>query len=333
MKKILVTGGGGYIGSVLVGNLLNKNHQVRVLDRFMFGGDSLLSYVGNKNLDIQYGDIRDLATVKKALESIDQVIHLAAFVGEPACKENPKVTNQINFEATKQLVKYSRERGIQRFIFSSTCSNYGISKGDEEADENYPLNPLSLYAKTKISSEQYILSQKDNNFHPTVLRLATIFGLSPRMRFNLLVNEMARETATDGKIEIRNENAWRPFLHTQDASNATIRVLEAKEPLISGEIFNLVSENVQKKQLIEMARKESSKVKITVTNATNDDLRDYRVSSDKFKKTLSWKPAYSVQDGFKEVVSAIRKNLFLDPYQFSYNGWFDTKVFNEQYEL
>lgn len=327
MNRILITGGAGYIGSVLVKKLLDKGYAVTVLDRFMFGGETLLPYIHNKNLSILPGDVRDTELVKKTLDNIHAVIHLAALVGEPACKENPVVTKQINLEATKNFASLAREAGIERFIFSSTCSNYGVSDPNEEATEDSELHPLSLYAETKIESERFLLSQNTENFHTTILRLATIFGLSPRMRFNLLIGEMAREAATDGIIEIRNENAWRPFLHTEDVADAILVILNADKKKVAGEIYNVVSENVQKKQLAELAKKANPKMKVVVSETEKDDLRDYRVSADRFKKTFSWSPKFTVAEGFNEIFDAVRKGVFLDPYEFRYNGWFDEEVF------
>ena len=327
MKKILVTGGAGYIGSVLAADLLSKGFKVRVFDRFMFGGESLLSLVNNKNLEILEGDVRDRDRLKIAVSGIDSIIHLAALVGEPACRENPKVTKEINLEAAKNSANSAKEKGVARFIFASTCSNYGISDAFEEATEESELNPLSLYAETKIEAEKFILGLASDNFHPTVLRLATIFGLSPKMRFNLMVNEVARETAMSGKFSVYNKNAWRPFLHVQDVSNAFLTVLQSSSNQISGKIFNVVGENIQKAYLMELAKEFNPQLKIEVHESGKDDKRDYRVSAKKIMDELGWKPRITVKDGFLEIFNAVRNGLFLDPYEFRYNAWFDSKVF------
>lgn len=329
MKTILVTGGAGYIGSVLTANLLSKGFKVRVFDRFMFGGESLLSFASNKNFEILEGDVRNREKLKIAVSGVDSIIHLAALVGEPACRENPKVTKEINHKATEGLASLAKENGIDRFIFVSTCSNYGISKANEEATEESELNPLSLYAETKIEAEKFILELTSANFHPTVLRLATIFGLSPRMRFNLMVNEVARETAMNGKFSVYNKNAWRPFLHVQDVSRAFLTILQSNNSQISGEIFNVVGENIQKVYLMELAKKLNPQLKIEVRERGKDDKRDYRVSAKKIMDKLGWKPKISVKDGFLEIFNAVRNNLFLNPYEFRYNAWFDNKVFNK----
>lgn len=329
--NVLVTGGAGYIGSVLVRNLLNKGFRVRVLDRFMFGGESLLSVIHNSNLEIVKGDVRDYKLVSDSLEGINKVVHLAALVGENACSKNPKVTVEINQEAAKNLVSQASKKNVGNFVLISTCSNYGISK-EKEATEKSILSPLSLYAETKIEAEKFALSKVSDKFTVTVLRLATIFGLSPKMRFNLMVNELARETALSGKYDIRNESAWRPFLHVQDASDAIIAILNSSKDKISGEIFNVVSENVQKKDLINLARKLNTGISIEISETGKDDKRDYRVSAQKIQNTISWRPKISVKEGFEEIYNAVKNKMFLNPYEFRYNAWFDDKVFEEKFK-
>lgn len=332
MNKILVTGGAGYIGSVLVGVLLNNGFKVRVLDRFMFGGESLLPLINNKNLEIIAGDVRDKKILKKTLNDVFAVIHLAALVGEPACRENPTVTKEINFQATKNLITMSKSFGVSRFIFTSTCSNYGVSSQDEQATEKSKLNPLSLYAKTKIASEEFVLSAKSKSFHPTVLRLATVFGLSPKMRFNLMINLFAKEAAQNGEISIINPEAWRPFVHTLDASFAFLTVLNSPVSKINGKIFNVVSENIQKKDLVAIAKKYNPKIKILIEESSKkDDKRDYKVSSEKFRKITGWRSKVSVEEGFFEIFEAVKNNIFHNTEDFRYNAWFDDKIFLEKY--
>lgn len=329
-KKILVTGGAGYVGSVLVGVLLSHGFKVRVLDRFMFGGESLLSYVGNKNLEILEGDIRNDAVLEKAIEDVYNVVHLAALVGEPACRKNPEVTKQINFEATKRLALIAKKHKVTRFIFSSTCSNYGISSFGSEATEESALNPLSsLYSETKIAAENFLLLEKSTSFHPTIFRLATIFGLSPCVKFNLLVNEFAREAALNGKIAIQNKKSWRPFLHVQDASNAFLLVLNAPLSLVSGQIYNVVGENFQKGDLVSLIKKKNKNVAILIEDSKKNNKRDYRVSAKKIKDRLHWRASFSVEAGFNEIFYAVKKGMFIDPYGFRHNAWFDDKVFQQ----
>ncbi len=176
--KFLVTGGAGYLGSVVVGRLIDAGHFVRVLDTLMFGGEHLLPYYGNENFEFIRGDIRDRDTVSKSLKDVNAVAHLAAMVGAPLCSKHPTLAKQINEKATLTLVDLCQKAEISRFIFASTCSVYGISSG--VADEESPTITTSIYAETKVASEDYVLTKRDQNFHPLILRFATLYGLSPR---------------------------------------------------------------------------------------------------------------------------------------------------------
>jgi len=324
MKNILVTGGAGYIGSVVIGQLLAKNYNVRVLDKLLFGGESLLGYIDNPGFELIVGDVRNENVVQKALKDIDVVFHLAALVGDPACKINEKVTREINVDATKYLVNVSRSSGVKQFVFLSTCSNYGVTAVDELATEESSLHPLSLYAETKIESEALVLASKESDFRPIVFRFATIFGLSPRMRFNLLVNEFARETALNGSISIRNKKAWRPYLHVLDASSALLTTIEQKVELDG--VFNIVGENIQKEQLALMAKEVNPNIRLSIEEGALDDKRDYAVSSEKFRNATGWSSAVSVKDGFVSMVKAVREKVFQDPYEKRYNAWVDDTI-------
>lgn len=323
--NILVTGGAGYLGSVLISKLLQQNHKVVALDVLMFGGESILSFTYNSSFTFIKGDVRNKETVSKALEGIDVVFHLAALVGEPACSPNPTLTKQINFEATVNVGKIAREKGIKKFIFSSTCSNYGISNLNEFATEVSPLNALSLYAETKIDAEEKLLKFSDDKFSVTILRLATIFGLSPRMRFNLLINEMVREAYVKKRLMLYKEKAWRPYTHTQDAAEALITVLNADPRKIGGEIFNVGTENYQKIGLVDIIRKYVPDVVVEKEGGFPDN-RDYRVSFEKIKKILGFAPRKKVTDGIDEMFWAIKNNVFSNLYDARYSSWLNESV-------
>ena len=195
--KILVTGGAGYIGSKLIAWLLGRNHQVRVLDSLPFGGESLLSFYDHPAFEFIRGDIRSVEVSGKALDGVDAVIHLAAAVivsGSEDASERQSI-HEINYVATCGFVDLCRGKGVERFIFTSTCSNYGLSQASNLASEEDLLNPTSPYAIAKVEAEKYILSSVDADFHPTVLRLATVFGLSPKMSFQPLLNAFVRDAA------------------------------------------------------------------------------------------------------------------------------------------
>ncbi|MBI2613559.1 MAG: NAD(P)-dependent oxidoreductase [Candidatus Levybacteria bacterium] len=326
--NILVTGGAGYLGSVLVGKLLAENNKVRVLDALMFGGEGILPFIYHKNFEFVKGDTRNKETVLKSLEGVDCVFHLAALVGEPACSVNPSLTEQINHESAVLVGKSAKENGVERIIFTSTCSNYGISNLDELATEESPLNPLSLYAETKIATEKDLLELSDSSFTVCVLRLATIFGLSGRMRFNLLINEMVREAYVNKKILLYKEDAWRPYAHTQDASDALISVLNAESSKINHEIFNMGTENYQKKGLVELVKKYVPDLEIDRQGGLPDN-RDYKVSFEKIKRVIGFTPKRKVADGVDELFWAVKNNVFSNLYDDRYVSWINEKVLDK----
>lgn len=328
--KILVTGGAGYLGSVLVDKLLEAGHKVTVLDILMFGGEGLINHIDNPRFSLIKADVRNESSVKKifANNNFDAVVSLAALVGEPACKVNPLLTNQINHLAPCMLARLAKKNSVKRFIFTSTCSNYGVSDPDDFANEDSPLNPLSLYAETKIAAEKELLLLGDNNFTVTIARLATIFGLSPKMRFNLLINEIVRDAFSGKTISLYKENAWRPYTHIQDAADAIILLLAAKEERISKQVFNVGTENYRKKDIIRILRKFYKEVEIKKEGGYADN-RDYRVSFEKIKKELKFVPKRNVLAGIKEMVTAMKNNVFFDPYDEKYTLWINEKLFKK----
>jgi len=328
--NVLVTGGSGYLGSVLVNKLLEKGHFVTVLDISMFGAEGLIPHFGKKNFSLVTGDIRD----KKILQSIfkkgfDSVIHLAALVGEPACEENPDLAKDINCDATVGLAKIAKENKVGNFIFLSSSSNYGVSKPNELADENSPLNPLTLYSRTKTEAEKGVSILNSYEFSVCIVRLAALFGLSPKMRFNLLINEFVRDAYFGKDIIVYKENSWRPYAHTEDAAEALIAILKAERKCISGKVFNVGTENLQKKDLIELIKKYVKNVKI-IEKGGEADNRDYKVSFKKIKKELGFCPKKSVDDGIREIFWAIKNNIFSNPYDEKYSAWINTAIFNKK---
>lgn len=322
--KVLVTGGAGYVGSVLVSKLLAEGDKVRIVDFLMFGGESLLGVYGHKNFEFINGDLRSEEVVDKALDKIEAVIHLAALVGEEACNFNPKLTQGINFEVTRKLVEGCKKKGTERFIFASTCSNYGVQLAGL-ADENTKLNITSLYAETKVACEEYLLKAKTKEFHPCIFRLAMKFGLSPKMRFNLIVNDFAREAVLRNKVSVFSPESWRAFTHVQDAATAYLLALKSPLEKISGEIFNVATENFQKKGLIKLIHKYLPTVKLEVIEGKTDP-RNYRVSIEKIKKVLGFKPTRTVEDGFLEIKDALEKTIFTDPYDPRYEVWYNADI-------
>jgi nucleoside-diphosphate-sugar epimerase len=319
LKNILVTGGAGYVGSGLLRELLQKKYNVTCVDNLMFGGESILDIWHNENFTFIKCDINDLEKFDKILtqNNFDAVIHLAAIVGDPACKLHSELATKTNWDSTKWLLDKCKAIGIPKFIFSSTCSNYGkMDDPNSYVDENSRLAPLSLYAELKVKFEQYMLHEinKTDDFSPTSLRFSTVYGLSPRMRFDLTVNEFTKDLALDRELVIFGEQFWRPYCHVKDFSNAFITVLKSPVEKVAYNVFNVgdTSENYTKQMLINEIKKvlPSSKIKYV---EKNDDPRDYRVNSDKIKKELGFKITMRVPDGIEEVRRMVQEGVIKDP--------------------
>ena len=318
MKNILVTGGAGYVGSGLLTELLNQGYNVTCVDNLMFGGESLLDIWHNKNFTFINCDINRHEELDKIFlkNNFDGVIHLAAIVGDPACKLNSDLAFKTNWESSKWLIDRSQSAGVSRFIFASTCSNYG-KMDDPEAyvDENSKLAPVSLYAELKVKFEKYMLSEmkKTDGFSPTSLRFSTVYGLSRRMRFDLTVNEFTKDLALGKELVIFGEQFWRPYCHVRDFSNAFITVLNSPIEKVAYNVFNVgdTKENYTKQMLVNEIKKvlPNSKIKYVVKN---DDPRDYRVNCDKIKKELGFEISVKVVDGIMEIKRAIKENLIQD---------------------
>ena len=236
INSVLVIGGAGYIGSVLSPKLVDSSFDVRILDSGFFGLSGIEGLLNN-SVSLFHGDLRNDEFLDKSLNNVDCVVHLAAIVGEPLCKKNSEAARQINLESTQKIVDLSRKNHVKRLIFASTCSNYGTST--KIVNENSELKSLSLYSETKVSSESIILNNNDEKMSTTVLRFATAFGLSPRMRFDLLLQEFIRDAYIENKIVLYGPESWRPLVHVKDISDACIKVIQAENNKISGEIFNV----------------------------------------------------------------------------------------------
>ena len=319
MKNILVTGGAGYVGSGLLQELLLKNYKVTCIDNLKFGGESLLNIWHNKNFTFINCDINDSEKLDKILlkNSFYAVIHLAAIVGDPACKLYSDLAIKTNWDSSKRLIDKSQSTGVSKFIFASTCSNYGKMEDPKAfVDENSKLAPVSLYAELKVKFEKYMLNemQKFKDFSPTALRFSTVYGLSSRMRFDLTVNEFTKDLTLEKELVIFGEQFWRPYCHVKDFSNAFITVLESPNEKVAYNVFNVgdTNENYTKKMIVEEIKKilPNSKIKYV---AKNDDPRDYRVNFDKIKKELGFDISMRVPDGIMEIKRAIQENLIKDP--------------------
>lgn len=314
--KILITGGAGYIGSVLSRQLLAKGHQVRVLDILNFGGESILSIINHSNFEFMKGDIRCKSDVLKAIEQMDAVVHLAAIVGDPACAKQPEIAKETNLVASKMLLDLcNSSRTVKQFIFASTCSNYGKMEGDGYIDETAPLKPVSLYAQLKVAFEKYLLESKTRaGFIPTALRFATVYGLSQRIRFDLTVNEFIRDAALGKELVIFGEQFWRPYCHVDDLARACALILESDKKAVDHEVFGVgdTRENYQKRMLAEEIKKVIPSVQIKYVYK-DEDPRDYRVKFDKIADRLGFKISKTVPDGIREINFIIQNGILSDP--------------------
>jgi len=315
MKRVLVTGGAGYIGSVLVRLLLSRGYKVRVLDNLMFGGDSLVELLNSENFEFIKGDIRNKEDVKKAMKDIDFVAHLAAIVGDPACAKEPQLAKETNLEGSKLVYNIASENEVKKFIFASTCSNYGKMKdSDNYVDETSELRPVSLYAETKVEFERFLLSQDKNNFtKPTCLRFSTVYGLSPRVRFDLTVNEFTKELVLGRELVIFGEQFWRPYCHVVDLARSVISVIES-DNRTDFNVYNVgdTSENYQKQMIVEEILKQIPDAKVKYVKK-DEDPRDYKVSFEKIKKELNFKITKRVPDGIRQIIQAIKFGLISNP--------------------
>jgi nucleoside-diphosphate-sugar epimerase len=303
-NRVLVVGGAGYLGSVLVPLLLRRGYRVRILDSLLFGDDALKSVKSDPSFELVRGDVREIEAVVQAMKGCDAVVDLAAIVGDPACEENPKLATEINRAATRMLIDVSRGYGIQRFLFASTCSVYGAS--EFLMDEHAQPAPISLYARTKVDSERLLLEARCADFHPTILRLATLFGWSPRPRFDLVVNLLTARAIRLGKVTVYNGEQWRPFMHVYDAARAFLACLEASNlDVVSGEIFNVGSFELNYR-LSEIAEIISAIVpNVEVEHVENQDRRNYRVSFDKIHCRLGFVCERGVEAGIREMAGMI----------------------------
>jgi len=321
LKRVLVIGGAGYIGSVLVRKLLDKGYKVNVLDNFTYGKDSLKDIESNPDLKIIEGDTRHISYVSEALQDVDAVVHLAELVGDPACALNPRETQEINYLATRTIALMCKHFQINRLIYTSSCSVYGASKGNELLNEDSELNPVSLYAKMKIASENALTEMMDENFRPTILRLSTVFGFSHRPRFDLVVNTLTAKAIKEGKITIFGGDQWRPNVHVLDVADTIISVLKAPIDVVGGKTFNVGTEenNYTINKIGELIKDAVPSADVVIEDKELDK-RDYKIDFSKIKKALGIKMKRRISDGIKEIKDAFEKNPGLDYTKANYSN-------------
>ncbi len=317
MGTVLITGGAGYVGSTLSVELVSRGRRVRVMDRLSFGARSLVATWGHDNFEFVCGDIRDPSAVAAALAGdIEAVVHLAAIVGDPACAREPDEARTVNIEGAMQVYEAAKDSGTQRFVFASTCSNYGkMADPDGFVDESSPLAPISLYAETKVDVERAILDDRRvKGFSPTCLRLATVFGVSPRMRFDLTVNEFVLEMIKNRRLVVYGEQFWRPYVHVRDVARAIAGVLEAAPERVGGNVFNVgaTDQNYQKGTIMQLIQTRIPDAVVEFVKK-EEDPRDYRVSFAKIERELGFVRSRTVEDGIDEIARWVG---FLDPDDF-----------------
>jgi len=304
-KNVLVVGGAGYVGSALLRKLLDRGYQVRLLDMFMYGKEPIEDMIGHRNLEIVQADFRQVDKVVEAMQGIDSVIHIGAIVGDPACALDEEFTIEVNLTATRMIAEVAKAQGIRRFIFASTCSVYGAS--DECLDERSALNPVSLYARSKIASERVLQKITSDEFRPTILRFGTVYGLSGRTRFDLVVNLLTAKAVVDSKITVFGADQWRPFVHVEDTALAVVKVLEAPLAAVGGEIFNVGSDAQNKTlgQIGEMIRAQVPTAEL-IASGTDGDRRNYRVDFSKIRNRVGFAPEWTLEKGVSQVIDAFR---------------------------
>jgi nucleoside-diphosphate-sugar epimerase len=315
INRVLVTGGAGYIGSVLVRILLEKGYTVRVMDSLKFGGDALYDVSQHPKFEFIKGDVRNDEDVDKALKDVDALAHLAAIVGDPACSKFSDEAKEVNWTASVSLFEKAEKAGLKRFVFASTCSNYGkMSDPNSFVDENSELRPVSLYAELKVKFENYLLNErKDAKICATALRFSTVYGFSPRIRFDLTVNEFTRNVCLTGEQEIWGPQFSRPYCHVDDLARAVVLILEAPEEKVKANVFNVgdTTENYSKRMLMEEIQKQMPSAKAIYVEKTEDP-RDYRVNCDKIKTDLGFTITKKVPDGIREIMKLMNSGMITD---------------------
>ena len=306
VRRVLVTGGAGYVGSHLTRMLLDRGYHVRILDRFDYGRSGIEG-LQHPHLEIIQGDICNSRAVSQAVKDVEGVLALAAIVGDPACNLDPEETIDLNYAATKILIEACNFYGVRRLVFASSCSVYGANS-DGMLTERSRLDPVSLYARTRVLSEN-ILFDRRGDVEPVVLRLATVFGLSPRMRFDLVVNTLTVRAAVDKKISIFGGGQWRPNVHCRDAARAFILALEAPAGPVAGEVLNVGGDALNHRiaELGAMVAEIVGNVEVVMQNEIADP-RNYRVSFEKIRRVLGFVPEFTVAQGIAEVAAAVQRD-------------------------
>jgi nucleoside-diphosphate-sugar epimerase len=315
---ILIVGGAGYIGSILCRKLLAQVFRVRVLDSLLYGDSAVRDLYNHPRFELHTGDCWHIQSVVGALAGVKSVVHLAAIVGDPACEQNRQSALEINYAATRMLIEIAKGNHVERLVFASSCSVYGAT--DLLMDEKSKVQPISLYAETKVDSENALINAGTNEFHPTILRFATVFGHSPRPRFDLVVNLLTAKAYKDRLITIFNGQQWRPFIHVSDVAEGILAALRAPIALVSHQIFN-VGDSRLNHTLSEIAEKVQMAFPDTqIENVENSDRRNYRVSFEKIHRELGFQCTTTLDEGIREMQKAFEDQTVTDHTDIRYHN-------------
>jgi nucleoside-diphosphate-sugar epimerase len=312
--RTLVTGGAGYAGALVVEELLDAGREVRVLDRLLHGQHEVAARLRERGAEVVVGDVRDPAARTAALDGVGAVVHLAAVVGDPACALDPAGSQEVNVDATRAIAQAAAEAGSGRFVFASTCSNYGrMADPTTPVAEDGALAPVSLYASQKVEVERWLADAAP--LPHTCLRFATLYGAAPRMRFDLTVNEFVRDLWADRELEVFGEQFWRPYVHVRDAARAVRLVLDAPAEQVARRVYNVgrSSENFRKVDLVDLIRQHLGRGRVVFVRR-DEDPRDYKVSFDRIAAELGYATAMTVDTGIGEIARALDDRRFGDPY-------------------
>ena len=317
--RVLVIGGAGYIGSALLPRLLDAGYSVRILDLLLYGRQPISPWLDDPRLEVVKADFRQIDQVVSAMQDVDAVIHLGAIVGDPACALDEGLTTEINLMATRMIAEVAKGYGVRHFVFASTCSVYGAS--DKVLDENSDIKPLTLYARSKAASERVLLKMANETFSPVILRISTVYGLSGRYRFDLVVNLLSAKSVMDGEITIFGGNQWRSFVHVDDVARSIMHVLAASPDEVRGQIFNVGSDeqNYTITQIGEMIQGNVPTARI-VNKGDEVDPNNYRVGFSKIRRVLGFTPDWTVQKGIEQVLAAIEAGEISDYKQAEYSN-------------
>ncbi len=317
LKTILVTGGAGYVGAVLVPKLLNKGYKVKVLDLYTYGTDVFDGIKDKSCLQQIKGDICDVAALRSSLSGCDTVIHLACISNDPTFELNPTLSRKVNYEAFEPLVRISKESGVGRFIYASTCSVYGVSDA-ENVTEDHPLVPITDYNKYKGLCEPILWKYQSPTFTAVTIRPATVCGYSPRQRFDLTVNILTNHAYNNNHILVFGGKQERPNLHIEDMTDLYCLLLELPDEKIAGKTFNAGYQNRSVADIADIVRKVMAeefpeRPAVTVETRPSDDIRSYRISSEKIKQELKFIPSHTLEDAVRDLIKAFQAGKFEDP--------------------